>query len=191
MLTRPPLALLNHLLAQNSWASARLAPFNGRVVRFKVAPFSFTCTVQSTGLLNEAAADATADATFTIPPSLLPRLALQDESAYAQIQSHGDVTLLEEIFFLARHLRWDAAEDLSRVTGDVAAERMVNFVADKNRQARSAAENVSQALAEYWTEERPLLATPARVQAFAQDVKNLRDAVTQLEQRLSQLAKAE
>ncbi|MDR2195216.1 MAG: hypothetical protein LBE50_01250 [Gallionellaceae bacterium] len=187
MLARPTLALLNHLLAQNSWALSRLGHFAGRTVRFNLAPFSFTCAVQQDGLLHEAASDA-ADATFTISPSLLPRLALQDDAAYAQIESSGDPLLIEAILFIARHVRWDAAEDLSRVTGDVAAERIVGFVADTNRQVRDGARNVSQALTEYWTEERPLLATPSQIEGFAREVESLHEALERLEQRVNRFA---
>lgn len=190
MLARSAVAVLNHLLVQSGWAPPRLAQFNGRTVRFDVAPFSFACTVREDGLLREAASDATVDAAFAIAPSLLPRLALQDEAAYAQIESNGDAALIEEVLFLARNLRWDAAEDLSRVTGDAAAERIVQFAAEGGRQARDAALNLSQALAEYWTEERPLLAKPSQIEEFARGVEDLRDAVEKLEQRASRLPEA-
>ena len=190
MLVQPAVATLNHLLAQSGWALQRLAKFNGKTARFNIAPFSFACTVQDDGLLREAADDASADASCTIPPSLLPRLALHDEAAFKQVESAGDAALLTEIFFLARNLRWDVAEDLSRVTGDIAAERIVQFAKDKQKQVRDTALNLSQALTEYWTEERPLLAKPQQLAAFAHDVNRLRDEVEQLEQRIQQLTKA-
>jgi len=40
---------------------------------------------------------------------------------------------------------------------------------------------------EYWTEERLLLARPANMRSFAQEVKALQDRTTHLEQRLSTL----
>jgi ubiquinone biosynthesis accessory factor UbiJ len=187
MLTRPAIAALNHLLVQSGWAQQRLAKFGGRTVRFRIAPLSFACTVQADGSLGEAAQGASADAEFVISPSLLPRLALNDEAALGQIETSGDAALVEEIFFLGRNLRWDAAEDLSRFTGDIAAERIVHFAQDAHKQARDTALNLSQALAEYWTEERPLLAKPAHITDFAQQTDKLRDEVTQLEQRINRL----
>ena len=86
-----------------------------------------------------------------------------------------------------RHLRWDAAEDLSRVTGDIAAERIVQLAKASQQQVRDTVLNLSQALAEYWTEERPLLAKPAQVAAFMQQVDKLRDDMARLEQRINRL----
>lgn len=190
MFAQPAVATLNHLLAQSGWALQRLARFRGMTARFHIAPFSFACTIQDDGAFRAAATDVSADASCVIPPSLLPRLALQDEAAFKQIESSGDAALIDEIFFLARRLRWDAAEDLSRVTGDIAAERLVQFARGKQQQVRDTALNLAQALAEYWTEERPLLAKPHQLAAFAQGVNGLRDEVEQLEQRIQQLSKA-
>ncbi|HEU0188260.1 MAG TPA: hypothetical protein VFR06_10245 [Gallionellaceae bacterium] len=178
---------LNHLLAQNGWALQRLARFAGKTARFNVAPFSFAYTVLSDGLLTTPAADTTPDAVCDIAPSLLPRLALKNEAAFAQIVTTGDAALLAEIFYLGRHLRWDAAEDLSHVTGDMVAERLVQLAKSKQQLARDAALNLTQALAEYWTEESPLLAKPAHVAEFVSQVDQLRDDLARLEQRLNRL----
>jgi len=188
MLNQPAVTALNHLLAQSGWALQRLMRFNGKTARFNLSPFSFACTIQDDGMLCAAAYNASADAIFTIVPSLLPRLALQDESALTLIENSGDAALIEEIFFLARNLRWDAAEDLSRFTGDVAAERIVQFAQDARLQVRNTAINLSQSLAEYWTEERPLVAKPQQVAAFAQGVTKLRDAIELLEKRVETLS---
>lgn len=187
MFAQPSAAALNHLLTQNSWALQRLVRFAGKTARFDIAPFSFAFTILPDGTLLNADAATSADAVCVIAPSLLPRLALHDEKAHAGIRSEGDAALLTEIFFLSRNLRWDAAEDLSRVTGDIAAERIVQTVQSKRQQLRDAAVNLSQAAAEYWTEERPLLAKPQQVAVFMQQVDTLRDDVARLEQRISRL----
>ncbi len=187
MFAQPSAAALNHLLTQNSWALQRLVRFAGKTARFHIAPFSFAFTVLPDGTLRSADAATSADAVCVIAPSLLPRLALHDEKAHAGIRSEGDAGLLAEIFFLSRNLRWDAAEDLSRVTGDIAAERIVQTVQHTHRQLLDAAANLSQAAAEYWTEERPLLAKPQHVTAFMQHVDTLRDDVARLEQRINRL----
>lgn len=189
MLSAPTVTALNHLLAQNGWALARLARFRGRTARFNLAPFSFSCTVQDDGTLGLAAQDASADACCTFVPSLLARLALHDEAALDLIESSGDAALIQEIIFLARHMRWDAAEDLSRITGDIAAERIVQFAESAGQQARRSAINLAQALAEYWTEERPLISKAQQTEAFAQEVTRLRDALEHLEKRIRQLSR--
>jgi ubiquinone biosynthesis protein UbiJ len=180
---------LNHLLSQSGWALQRLAKFAGKTARFDIAPFSFAYTVQADGTVLNAAADAMPDAVNTIAPSLLPRLAMKDEAAFSAIKSSGDTAFLAEIFFLSKHLRWDAAEDLSHVTGDIAAERLVHFAAGAQQQVRESAINLSQAFAEYWTEERPLVAKSVHINQFIQQVDALRDDVERLEQRINRLTK--
>lgn len=187
MFSRSSIAALNHLLAQNSWAPPRLAKFAGKTARFDIAPFSFACTIMEDGLLRAADAGVTADALCALPPSLLPRLALSDETAHAAIETSGDSELLKEIFFLSRNLRWDAAEDLSRVTGDIVAERIVAAAHDTRLQLRDAALHLSQSISEYLTEERPVLAKPRQAAAFIQQVDALRDDLARLEQRIDRL----
>lgn len=207
MLRLSTVLTLNHLLKQNEWALQRLAQHSGKTVRFNIAPFSFAYTIQNGGLLSAAEPDISPnippnippdilsdiathtqpDATCTFPPSLLPRLALHDETAINEIVSEGDTGLLADVMYISRNLRWDAAEDLSHVMGDMAAERIVQFAQNRQQQAHDTALNLSQALAEYWTEERPLLAKPAQVSRFIQNVDKLRDDLARLEQRLNRL----
>lgn len=188
MSVRPSVQALNHLLMQNSWALPRLARFAGKTARFDLAPLSVAYTVLSDGTLGAADASASADAVYDIAPSLLPRLALQDEKAHAEIRTQGDAALLAEISFLARNLRWDAAEDLSLFTGDIVAERIVQGAQTTRRHLQQAALNLAQAAAEYWTEEHPLFAAPRQLAAFAQQVGTLRDDATRLEQRINTLS---
>ena len=180
---------LNHLLSQSGWALTRLAKFAGKTARFNIAPFSFAYTVRNDGTVRTADEGASADASCNISPSLLPRLALKDETAFAQIQSSGDAAMLAEIFYLSRNLRWDAAEDLSRVTGDIAAERMVHMANTAHQQIRDSALNFTEAFAEYWTEERPLVAKSTHINHFVQQVDALRDDVARLEQRINRLTR--
>ena len=188
MLNKTGAAVINHLLAQSGWALQRLAKFHGRTVRFRIAPFAMACRIDGTGLLHEAAQDASADAELNIAPSLLPRLALQDEAALAQITYSGEGELVEEIFFLARNLRWDAAEDISRFTGDIAAERIVGLAKGVHQNVRDAALNLSQAAAEYWTEERPLIAKSVHLDEFGREVERLAEEVERLGQRINNLS---
>jgi ubiquinone biosynthesis protein UbiJ len=183
----PSATALNHLLTQNSWALPRLARFAGKTAQFDIMPFSFAYTILADGSLRSADAAASTDALCVIAPSLLPRLVLHDENAHTEIRSEGNAELLTEIFFLSRNLRWDAAEDLSGITSDIAAERIVQTLHSTQHQVRAAAVNFSHAAAEYWTEERPLLAKPQQVSAFMQQVDTLRDDVARLEQRIGRL----
>ncbi len=187
MFAQLSVSALNHLLMQNSWAIGRLKRFSGKTARFEVVPFSFCYTVLPDGMIGNADAATRADVVCIIAPSLLPRLAAHDELAYAGIQNTGDAALLAEIFFLSRNLRWDAAEDLSHVTGDIAAERIVQTAQNKQQQLGAAVANLAQATAEYFTEEQSLLAKPHQISAFMQQVDTLRDDLARLDQRISRL----
>lgn len=187
MFARTSVAALNHLLTQNGWAMTRLARFAGKTARFDIAPFSFAYTILKDGTLRSAVTDATADAVCVIAPSLLPRLALHDEKAQAEIGTEGDAALLTEIFFLSHNLHWNAAQDLGRMTGDAAAERIMKTVQDGRQQLHDMLHNAAQTAAEYWTDEHPLLAKPQQVAAFTQQVDVLRDDVARLEQRIKRL----
>ncbi len=189
MYAQPSAAALNHVLAQNSWAQPRLLRFTGKTVRFHIAPFSFAYIIISDGSLQATDSKASSDVVLDIAPSLLPRLLAKDETAHAGISSSGDAALLTEIFYLSRNLRWDAAQDLSRVTGDIAAERIVQTVQNTREQVSDSALHFSQALSEYWTEERPLLAKPNQLAAFAATVDTLRDDVARLALRVQRLSK--
>ena len=188
MLSHPSVKAMNHLLTQNSWALPRVARFAGKTVRFDIAPLSFACTIADDGSLCSTNDASGADALCVIPPSLLPRLAVKDESAHTEIITEGDAELLKEIFFLSRNLSWDAAEDLSGFTGDIAAERIVQTAHSAGQLLRDATVNLSQAAAEYLTEERPLLAKPQQVSVFMQQVDILRDDVARLEQSINALS---
>jgi len=188
MFAHPSVKALNHLLTQNSWALPRIARFAGKMVRFDIAPLSFAYIIADDGSLCSTDDASAADALCVIPPSLLPRLAVQDESAHSEIITEGDAELLKEIFFLSRNLRWDVAEDLSGFTGDIAAERIVQAAHSAGQLLREATVNLSQAAAEYLTEERPLLAKPQQVSAFMHQVDTLRDDVARLEQRIKALS---
>ncbi len=190
MLFQPTAAALNHLLIQSGWALQRLVVHAGKTARFTIAPFIFSYTIQDDGTLHVSAADVSVDASCTIPPSLLPRLVVHDETAYAQIESCGDTVLLTEIFNLSRYLHWDAAEDIIRVTGDIAAERIVQYAKSGRQYIQDTALNLSQAFAEYWTEESPLLTKPTHVANFVQQTDKLRDDVARLEQRIKRLSKS-
>ena len=190
MFAQPSAAALNHLLTQNSWALPKLARFAGKTARFDIAPFSFAYTILEDGTVRGADAAATADAICVIAPSLLPRLALHDEKAHADVGTEGDAALLAEIFSLSRNLRWDVAKDLGRLTGDGIAEHIVQTVQGARQHLHDAVANLSKTAAEYCTEKHPVLAKPQQVAAFIRQVDKLRDDVARLEQRVKQLPAA-
>ena len=185
---RPVTGFVNRVLRSTPLAMERLRRHAGRTVAVDLALASFAFTVQTTGEVAAAVPGASRDLEVAISPFLLPRLAAGEEAAFREIEMRGDMELAQEVSFLARHLAWDAEEDLSRVVGDVAAHRIARGARAFARYGRDATLRGAQGAAEYWTEEAPLVASRVKVQGFMREVSELSDAVERLEKRIERLA---
>jgi ubiquinone biosynthesis protein UbiJ len=150
-------------------------------------PLAVTLTVLESGEVAPAAADAVPAATVRLGPGLMLRLAARDESAWREISITGDTDFASAIHHVARNLRWDVEEDLSRVFGDIAAHRMAETGRTVQRWGEQAAENTARAFAEYWTEEQPLIAGARDLEEFGRAVDQLRDDAARLEKRIERL----
>lgn len=177
---------LNHLLARNGWALARLTPFAGRCVRIECAPFLLTLSVRPDGGVDPAP-ESVPDVTLRFSPGIAMRLAARDDTAWKDVAVSGDTEFAEALNYVGRNLRWDAEEDLARVFGDIVAHRMVQTGATLRQWSGQAADNLARSFAEYWTEEDPLIAGAADVEKFNGDVDRLRDDLARLEKRLERL----
>jgi ubiquinone biosynthesis protein UbiJ len=187
VLPHPGARAVNHVLRGSPMALDRLRPHAGRTVAFHVGPFAMALTVQTTGEVASALPGAPRDLDVRISPFLVPRLAAGEEAAFREIEMQGDAELAQEVSFLARNLTWDIEEDLSRVVGDIAAHRMAGAARGFARWGRDASLRMGQGAAEYWTEESPLIASRVKLEGFARDVSDLRDAVERLAKRIERM----
>jgi ubiquinone biosynthesis accessory factor UbiJ len=181
-------APLNHLLRANAWARDTLKPHAGKTVCVRCLPFSASLVVLESGETAPAPAGAAPDATLTVTPGLLLRMAAQDDNAWRDIVIDGDTALASAVHHLWRHLRWDAEEDLARVFGDVAAHRMADSARALGQWARISGDNLARSFSEYVTEERPAVAAAGEITQFAAGVDQLRDDLARLEKRVARLA---
>jgi len=178
---------INHVLRANSWALERLKPHAGKVMRLNLVPFSSTLGITDSGEVTAATIEAAPDVTITLTPGLMLRLAARDTTVWNDIPIDGDAQLAAALNAVARNLRWDVEEDLSRVFGDIAAHRMAESARTLERWGRQSANNVARSFTEYWTEEQPLIARAHEVAQFNRDVDALRDDVARVEKRLENL----
>ena len=178
---------LNHLLRGAAWARAELKVHAGKTARFELFPAGFSLTVLDSGEVSPATADAIAAVTLRLTPGLMLRLAVRDETAWREVDAAGDTDFAATINRLARNLRWDFEEDLSRVFGDIAAHRMADTGRIFLRWGSQSAEGVARSFTEYWTEERPLIVPARELGEFNRDVDTLRDDVARLEKRVENL----
>jgi ubiquinone biosynthesis protein UbiJ len=86
-----------------------------------------------------------------------------------------------------RELRWDAAEDLSRLVGDIAAHRLVRLGQGVLAWQRETLSSLLAATSEYLVEERHVLPGREAVASWAREVDALRDDAERLGQRIDQL----
>lgn len=208
-------AALGHLLRQQAWARERLQQHAGSLIQIRLdmpSPLAgagsaagtfgaglpqpvFAFRVSAEGLLDPVAEEDPADACLRLRPSAA---ALADllrgqgvDSLTRDMRVEGDVRLAASLAELARHLRWDVEEDLSRLLGDVLAHRAVGLLrgglrhlADLPAALRSAAQglpgNANQGAA------LGPLATGRAWRELSEESQALQARLHRLEQRLMQ-----
>lgn len=187
MLDHAALSALNHLLAGADWARARLAPFAGRTLRLAAAPLDLALVVDDEGYVATSGA-TDFDVTIKLPAATPLRVLEGPEAALRDARIEGSADFANTLGFVLRNLRWDYEEDLSKVVGDIAAHRISTRLGGLFRWQQQAARNLAENLAEYFTEEQPLIAKPDAVARFASGVKELDANIGTLEARLARLA---
>jgi len=188
MIERGAVAALNHVLSQHAFATERLRAFAGRSVEIRCPPFpDLRLRITDLGFAERAPGDVPSALVVKLGPGALPLLAMGDERARGQIGIEGQADLAAVVDELFRKLRWDFEEDLSRVFGDVVAHRLAGAGRDLAAWQRDALQRLAENLAEYWTEEQPLLVRPADAEKLHGDSRALQDEVARLERRIARL----
>jgi ubiquinone biosynthesis accessory factor UbiJ len=188
MIERGAVAALNHLLSQHASAAHRLRAFAGQCVEVRCAPFpDLRLRITGAGLVERAPEDAASGLVVKLKAGALPLLATADPRARGQIEIEGPADLAAAVDELARSLRWDFEEDLSKVLGDVVAHRLAAGSRELAAWHGEAVQRLAENLAEYWTEERPLLLRPADAARFRRESGALQSEVARLESRIERL----
>lgn len=182
-------AALNHLLQGAEWARLRLRPFAGQSLALELGPLSLHLTATAEGLFSSQSAAAPA-VSISLPASA-PLLALQDvDLVMQQARISGNAEFAETLSFVFRNLDWDVEADLAPLLGDILAHRLVSTGRSLQRHLRQASLNLAANLSEYARDEAGLLASPAQMQGFSQQLLTLRDDVARLEKRLQHLERS-
>ena len=191
MLSKPAAAAINHAMRDADWARVRLRPFAGRSVRFDVPPLTVVLRVEADGWVAPAPPETEPGAIVHVSgPALLRFVWLGDITARQDVQIDGDEALAAAVTGVLAGLRWDVEEDLSVLVGDIAARRLVRGGTALLAWQSQVASRLARALAEYWTEEEPLIASRAALSGFAGEVDALRDDTERLSQRIDRLSRA-
>ena len=187
MLTGLPTRLLQHLIAQNSWACPLLQPHAGKCVAFKLGFFNRSLTILEDGSLAMAGESHVADASVSLTPSLALRLLSGDEAAKRQVVISGDMQLAAELAKVLAAMRWDFEDDASKLVGDVAAHKIGQTLRGIAATGKETGSNLAAMLSEYWQEEMPLIAKKRQVEAFNSDVDTLRADLARFEKKFAKL----
>ena len=181
---------LQHLTNQNNWSREHLIGFAGKVIQFDIALIKTNLLILEDGSLAIAGETAAPDAIIHITPSLALRLLAKDEAAKLQIKIDGDMHLATELSKVLQLMRWDIEEDLSHIVGDISANKIGELSRKTFSESKKQSVNLAEMLAEYWQEEKPMLAKKRHVEQFNADVDALRSDVARFEKRLEKLAKS-
>jgi ubiquinone biosynthesis protein UbiJ len=189
----PFAAGLNLLLESEPWARARLAPFAGESLELRAPPLPpLRFAIAPDGRLSPSGAAGSAEPTtaalvVTLGPDALAAAVKGEEHFMRAVRVEGNARLAAEVMFLARHLRWDAEEELAKVVGDIAAHRLAGAARTVAAWHADAAQRIVEGLVEYATEERPLLVKRAELDELAALEARLRDGVERLEKRIERI----
>jgi len=187
MLTGLTTRLLQHLIAQNSWACPLLQAHAGKCVAFKLGVFSRSLIILEDGSLAMAGDSHVADASVSLTPSLALRLLSGDEAAKRQVAITGDTQLAAELAKVLSAMRWDFEDDASKLVGDVAAHKIGQTLRSIATTGKETGSNLVAMLSEYWQEEMPLIAKKRHVDAFNSEVDTLRADLARFEKKFAKL----
>ena len=179
---------INHLLVQENWARAQLLPHAGKVACLDAGIATLRLKVTADGMVENAPTDEPLAVTIRVRPADLPLILQNRERAFSYVKIDGDADFANTISKVSQSLRWDIANDLSHVVGDIAAQRIVDGGGAAASTVRSTHRKVMENLAEYFLEEQPMLMRPRAVTEFTTDVTRLRDDVERLAKRIERLA---
>jgi ubiquinone biosynthesis protein UbiJ len=160
--------LANGVLARETWARDRLAPFAGQGFEVRLPLVSpFVLVIAPSGRLEPG--DAVAAASVT-PAGIA-----------------GDSALAQELRYLRQHLRPDVEEELSRFLGDVAAHRLADSARSFMRWQLDALQRIGEAVTDYAVQERRALLRRAELADLARQLQRLDEDLGRLEARVTSL----
>ncbi len=197
MAAHPLLAPLEDVLNRNIADSARarrlLARVDGRALELRVAatPLRLRISAGNGRVSIGPGADAPADATIEGTPLALARLAWADDAQRAiragGVQVSGDGEVAQGFQQLLEVARPEFEEELSRLTGDVAAHHIARFARGARNWMSKARDTAAMNVAEYLTEESRDLPARSEADEFLAAVDALREATDRLEARIARL----
>lgn len=155
-------ASFNLLTSQQPWAAERLARHAGKTLRISLGGFSVTFTIDMQGQLAQSDEAIVPDVVLDVMTDKLSVSGLFDTAGRQDIAEYvhisGQAALAQVVSDLARDLRPDPEEALSRWLGDIPARRVVEGLKGLFSAVQNASKSLTQNTAEYLSEESGALA---------------------------------
>lgn len=189
--------LLNAVISMDEVTQQRLAELHGRRIAIEFNEWDLTLlfVADAQGRLQLSTDDVdAADATIRATPfdfaETLRMERKEDQVFKGKITLDGDTRLAQRFSDILAMLEIDWEEQLSKLTGDVAAHQLGGMLRGFQRWARRNQRVMRDNLGEYLTEEKQLLPTAFEVAEWRGDVDRLRDDVDRLAARVVRLLSA-
>jgi ubiquinone biosynthesis accessory factor UbiJ len=178
---------LQHICSQNKWSKPYLSPFAGKTIAFDFVLVKANIIILEDGSLAIGGETHAPEASIYAPPSLVLRMMAGDEAAKMQFKVEGDTHLATEFSKVLQNMRWDIEEDLSQITGDIAAHKIGDASKKIVSTVKKQATDTAEMLSEYWQEEKNILAKKRHVEQFNAEVDALKSDAARFEKRLQKL----
>lgn len=178
--------VLNHVLFQNDWMSSRLKKFHNKTILIKISELSMYFKVNKLGLLELISQVKDPDASISMPIKSFVNQIINNENKDITIK--GDIDLAKEASEILKKVKWDIEEDLSKIIGDVAANRLGIIGGKFLNESKKVTLSIAETFKEYWEEEKPLIAKKTRVHQFLAEIDNISEDVERIEAKINYIA---
>jgi len=194
-LLRPLESILNRNIAGSARARGLLAQIAGRSFELRLAatPLKLRFVADADRIALVTASETAADAVIEGTPFALARLARGDPAQSIRAGGatlSGDAEVAQGFQKLFAAAQPDFEEELSRLTGDVAAHHLANLARGALDFGRRARDTLALNVAEYLTEEGRDVPARSEVEEFLSGVDHLREAADRLDARLAAIERA-
>lgn len=190
---KPLQIAINRYLDYDPEAPKQLAKMHGKVVELNFEPLDVALFLIIThdGLDVCEQLSTPADTTITGSPLSLAMMGLQESSTTSlfagDVTIEGDMELGTQFQAFLKNIEVDWEEPLSKITGDVVANQLGQFVSGLSAWMQETTNTNALNVSEYFREEQNMLPSTFEVERFKKDIDELRLSTDRLEAKVQRL----
>ncbi|MBL8496276.1 hypothetical protein ABF87_03085 [Nitrosomonas sp. JL21] len=193
MLSTLAITSINHVLRSEHWACKRLQSFSGQTACIQILPWIHVkVLINSRGEIQNIDDSIDTDVTIILPSPMHPDRVTRELSFGEAIHVIGNQSLADELIAISKqfNISRTVEHDLSKVVGDIPAHRLTRAGKNFLQWHTENFDALSQALAEYLTEENQVLAKTDAINQLIRDIQNLQHHVEAFDHRVNCLAES-